>query len=146
MASLEPRVFPSHSKCPLSENADCQRGAVARRRGFAVGGTGRGPADAEQRSGSRLSQTSPMATISRHRLRTHVVPCPCRLQVVPLDWWPLTRDCLAYGVTVAFLICIIHDERVDWYEALMLVLLYTVYIAGDATHPSDLLMPRYDIF
>uniref|UniRef100_A0A1L8DKB0 Sodium/potassium/calcium exchanger 5 n=1 Tax=Nyssomyia neivai TaxID=330878 RepID=A0A1L8DKB0_9DIPT len=49
--------------------------------------------------------------------------------VVPLDWWPLTRDCLAYGITVAILICIIHDERVEWYEALTLVLLYIVYIA-----------------
>ncbi|XP_037916308.1 sodium/potassium/calcium exchanger 3 isoform X2 [Hermetia illucens] len=48
---------------------------------------------------------------------------------VPLDWWPLTRDCLAYGITVAILICIIHDERVEWYEALTLVLLYIVYIA-----------------
>ena len=51
------------------------------------------------------------------------------MQVVPLDWWPLTRDCLAYGFTVAVLICIIHDERVEWYEALILVLLYAVYIA-----------------
>lgn len=50
-------------------------------------------------------------------------------QVVPLDWWPLTRDCLGYGVTVAILICIIHDERIEWYEALILVLLYIVYIA-----------------
>jgi len=48
---------------------------------------------------------------------------------VPLDWWPVSRDCLAYGVTVAILICIIHDERVEWYEALTLVLLYIVYIA-----------------
>lgn len=48
---------------------------------------------------------------------------------MPLDWWPLTRDCLAYGITVAILICIIHDERVEWYEALTLVLLYIVYIA-----------------
>lgn len=47
---------------------------------------------------------------------------------MPLDWWPLTRDCLAYGITVSILICIIHDERVEWYEALILVLLYTVYI------------------
>lgn len=45
-----------------------------------------------------------------------------------MDWWPLTRDCLAYGFTVAVLICIIHDERVEWYEALILVLLYIVYI------------------
>ncbi|KAI4466460.1 sodium/potassium/calcium exchanger [Holotrichia oblita] len=52
----------------------------------------------------------------------------CGVQVVPLDWWPLTRDCLAYGITVSILICIIHDERVEWYEALCLVLLYTVYI------------------
>lgn len=52
------------------------------------------------------------------------------LQVVPLDWWPLTRDCLAYGVTVSLMICIIHDERVEWYEALTLVLLYIVYIAS----------------
>ncbi|KAF2880623.1 hypothetical protein ILUMI_25563 [Ignelater luminosus] len=50
------------------------------------------------------------------------------VQVVPLDWWPLTRDCLAYGITVSILICIIHDERVEWYEALCLVLLYIVYI------------------
>ncbi|RZF38053.1 hypothetical protein LSTR_LSTR006452 [Laodelphax striatellus] len=49
--------------------------------------------------------------------------------VVPLHWWPLTRDCLAYGVTVTILICIIHDERIEWYEALILVALYTVYIA-----------------
>ncbi|XP_075214672.1 sodium/potassium/calcium exchanger zydeco [Lycorma delicatula] len=49
--------------------------------------------------------------------------------VVPLHWWPLTRDCLAYGVTVTILICIIHDERIEWYEALVLVLLYFVYIA-----------------
>ncbi|KAJ8871918.1 hypothetical protein PR048_028258 [Dryococelus australis] len=53
--------------------------------------------------------------------------------VVPLDWWPLTRDCLAYGVTVALMICIIHDERVEWYEALILVLLYIVYIAGESS-------------
>ncbi|CAD6239895.1 GSCOCG00002408001-RA-CDS [Cotesia congregata] len=62
------------------------------------------------------------------------VPACCGIgagmvNVVPLDWWPVSRDCLAYGVTVAILICIIHDERVEWYEALCLVLLYIVYIA-----------------
>ncbi|GBP93978.1 hypothetical protein EVAR_70242_1 [Eumeta japonica] len=48
--------------------------------------------------------------------------------VVPLDWWPLTRDCCAYGITVSILICIMHDEYVQWYEAFFLVLLYGVYI------------------
>lgn len=49
--------------------------------------------------------------------------------MVPLDWWPVTRDCVAYGITVSILIVIIHDERVEWYEALVLVSLYLVYIA-----------------
>ncbi|XP_067636274.1 sodium/potassium/calcium exchanger 3-like isoform X2 [Eurosta solidaginis] len=48
---------------------------------------------------------------------------------VPLDWWPLTRDSIAYGITVAILICVMHDERVEWYEALILVSLYAVYLA-----------------
>ncbi|CAG5008167.1 unnamed protein product [Parnassius apollo] len=48
--------------------------------------------------------------------------------VVPLDWWPLTRDCLAYGITVSILICIMHDEYVQWYEAFLLVSLYGVYL------------------
>ncbi|CAG9771427.1 unnamed protein product [Ceutorhynchus assimilis] len=52
----------------------------------------------------------------------------CGVKVIPLDWWPLTRDCLAYGITVSILICIIHDERIEWYEALILVLLYIIYI------------------
>ncbi|XP_055388898.1 sodium/potassium/calcium exchanger 4-like isoform X2 [Condylostylus longicornis] len=47
---------------------------------------------------------------------------------IPLDWWPLTRDSIAYGITVAILICVMHDERVEWYEALILVSLYGVYI------------------
>ncbi|KAH8396191.1 hypothetical protein KR222_004699, partial [Zaprionus bogoriensis] len=51
------------------------------------------------------------------------------LQTIPLDWWPLTRDSIAYGVTVAILICVMHDERVEWYEALILVSLYAVYLA-----------------
>lgn len=46
-----------------------------------------------------------------------------------MDWWPVTRDCVAYGITVSILIVIIHDERVEWYEALVLVSLYLVYIA-----------------
>lgn len=56
------------------------------------------------------------------------INCLYLSQVVPLDWWPLTRDCLAYGITVSILICIMHDEYVQWYEAFFLVLLYGVYI------------------
>jgi solute carrier family 24 (sodium/potassium/calcium exchanger), member 3 len=54
--------------------------------------------------------------------------------VVPLDWWPLTRDCVAYGLTVVLLIITIRDERIEWYESLTLVLLYFVYIAGECNY------------
>lgn len=60
----------------------------------------------------------------------HFLLCfSCYFQTIPLDWWPLTRDSIAYGVTVAILICVMHDERVEWYEALILVSLYAVYLA-----------------
>ncbi|XP_063223354.1 sodium/potassium/calcium exchanger 3-like isoform X1 [Bacillus rossius redtenbacheri] len=61
------------------------------------------------------------------------VPACCGLfagQVLVLDWWPLSRDCLMYGVTVCMLILTLYDERVYWYEALLLVSAYTLYISA----------------
>nr|CAD7586816.1 unnamed protein product [Timema genevievae] len=61
------------------------------------------------------------------------VPACCGLfagQVLKLDWWPLTRDCLMYGITVVVLILTLNDERVEWYEALMLVSMYILYISA----------------
>lgn len=63
--------------------------------------------------------------------------------VVPLDWWPLTRDCVAYGLTVVLLIITIRDERIEWYESLTLVLLYFVYIAGERTHKNSLFIINF---
>nr|CAD7458344.1 unnamed protein product [Timema tahoe] len=51
-------------------------------------------------------------------------------EVLKLDWWPLTRDCLMYGITVVVLILTLNDERVEWYEALMLVSMYILYISA----------------
>ncbi|XP_061565587.1 sodium/potassium/calcium exchanger 5 [Cololabis saira] len=45
-----------------------------------------------------------------------------------LTCWPLFRDCLAYGISVAAVIGIISDNRVYWYEAACLLLVYSVYI------------------
>ncbi|XP_037549138.1 sodium/potassium/calcium exchanger 5 [Nematolebias whitei] len=45
-----------------------------------------------------------------------------------LTCWPLFRDCLAYGVSVAAVIAIISDNKVFWYEAASLLLVYGVYI------------------
>ncbi|XP_028293394.1 sodium/potassium/calcium exchanger 5 isoform X1 [Gouania willdenowi] len=45
-----------------------------------------------------------------------------------LTCWPLFRDCLAYGISVAAVIAIISDNKVYWYEAACLLLVYVVYI------------------
>lgn len=59
------------------------------------------------------------------------VPACCGLfatQVLDLDWWPVSRDSLAYGFTVILLIITLHDGRIEWYEALILVISYILYI------------------
>ncbi|CAG7833519.1 unnamed protein product [Allacma fusca] len=52
----------------------------------------------------------------------------CFHQVVPLEWFSVTRDCLCYSLSVILLIIVLKDERIYWYEALVLVLVYTLYI------------------
>lgn len=61
------------------------------------------------------------------------VPACCGLfagSVIYLDWWPVSRDCLMYAVSVISLILTLQDGVVMWYEALLLVLFYMIYIAG----------------
>ncbi|XP_067005325.1 sodium/potassium/calcium exchanger 4 isoform X3 [Anabrus simplex] len=61
------------------------------------------------------------------------VPACCGLfagKVVDLEVWPLTRDCLMYGITVLLLIATLNDGLVQWYESLGLVSLYLAYIAA----------------
>ncbi|CAH2985430.1 unnamed protein product [Chilo suppressalis] len=59
------------------------------------------------------------------------VPACCALftsQVIELDWWSVSRDCLMYAVTVVALILTLLDDKIYWHEALLLVLMYTFYI------------------
>ncbi|CAG7733925.1 unnamed protein product, partial [Allacma fusca] len=49
---------------------------------------------------------------------------------LPLDWYPLTRDCLFYSISVLLLIRTVENRRVFWYEALILVMAYVLYIIG----------------
>lgn len=56
------------------------------------------------------------------------------LKVVYLDWWPVSRDSLMYGISVIALIITLQDGIVMWYEALCLVLAYVIYIAGKVYH------------
>ncbi|BFZ01737.1 hypothetical protein BsWGS_04776 [Bradybaena similaris] len=48
--------------------------------------------------------------------------------VVQLSWWPLVRDCLAYLISIAALIFVIADEVIAWYEAVIFLALYILYI------------------
>lgn len=62
------------------------------------------------------------------------VPACCGLiagQVIRLDRWPVTRDCLMYGLAVIGLILTLLDGKIMWYESLCLVLAYAFYIAGE---------------
>ncbi|KAG7492828.1 hypothetical protein MATL_G00018780 [Megalops atlanticus] len=49
-------------------------------------------------------------------------------QAVRLSHWTLLRDSAFYTLSVTALIAFIHDEKVSWWESLVLVLLYLVYI------------------
>lgn len=62
------------------------------------------------------------------------VPACCGLftgQVIKLDWWPISRDCFMYAVSVVSLIIVLHDGTVMWYEGLVLALAYFIYISGE---------------
>ena len=48
--------------------------------------------------------------------------------VCELEAYPIVRDAGFYCIAVAVLFVIIYDQKVYWYEALALVLLYFVYV------------------
>lgn len=49
-------------------------------------------------------------------------------QKIPLDWYPITRDCLYYGFTVIVLSIVLIDGSVFWWEALIMVTFYFGYV------------------
>lgn len=61
------------------------------------------------------------------------VPACCGLfakQALQLEWWPITRDTLAYAFTVLLLIITLRNGRVEWYEGLILISFYILYISA----------------
>ncbi|KAL1137920.1 hypothetical protein AAG570_009615, partial [Ranatra chinensis] len=32
-----------------------------------------------------------------------------------LNWWPLSRDCFFYCLSIIIMICVIYDETISWY-------------------------------
>ncbi|KAJ0183863.1 hypothetical protein K1T71_000286 [Dendrolimus kikuchii] len=59
------------------------------------------------------------------------VPACCAVfagRVIELDWWSVSRDCMMYAIAVVALILTLLDDKIYWHEALLLVLMYTLYI------------------
>ncbi|CDS35715.1 sodium:potassium:calcium exchanger [Echinococcus multilocularis] len=50
-------------------------------------------------------------------------------EIIYLNWWPLVRDSTFYLVSIILLALVIVDEKVYWYEALILLLFYGFYIS-----------------
>ncbi|XP_023281681.1 sodium/potassium/calcium exchanger 3-like [Seriola lalandi dorsalis] len=50
------------------------------------------------------------------------------VQTIRLSCWPLLRDSIYYTLSISALIVFIYDEKVVWWEALTLILMYFVYI------------------
>lgn len=49
-------------------------------------------------------------------------------QVLHLDWRPLFRDATVYTISIVLLILFSWDEKITWYEALILLVIYILYI------------------
>jgi K+-dependent Na+/Ca+ exchanger-like protein len=47
--------------------------------------------------------------------------------LLTLTWWPLFRDCTFYSVSLLTLIYFFRDNKIWWWEALLLFLIYVSY-------------------
>ncbi|XP_077387308.1 sodium/potassium/calcium exchanger 3-like isoform X2 [Festucalex cinctus] len=49
-------------------------------------------------------------------------------QPISLSWWPLFRDAVFYILSIVVLIVVIFDEKVQWWETIILIFMYGIYI------------------
>ncbi|CAJ1058498.1 sodium/potassium/calcium exchanger 3-like isoform X2 [Xyrichtys novacula] len=49
-------------------------------------------------------------------------------QPISLSWWPLFRDAVFYILSIVVLILVIFDEKVLWWETIILISMYGIYI------------------
>ncbi|XP_030595025.1 sodium/potassium/calcium exchanger 3 isoform X2 [Archocentrus centrarchus] len=49
-------------------------------------------------------------------------------QPIVLSWWPLFRDSVFYILSIVVLILVIYDEKVLWWETIILISMYGIYI------------------
>ena len=48
--------------------------------------------------------------------------------VLYLTWWPLFRDCTFYSISLMTLILFFLDNKIEWWEALGLLCVYSTYV------------------
>ncbi|KAK2849039.1 hypothetical protein Q5P01_008873 [Channa striata] len=49
-------------------------------------------------------------------------------QPITLSWWPVFRDAVFYILSIVVLILVIYDEKVLWWETIILISMYGIYI------------------
>ncbi|XP_067374833.1 sodium/potassium/calcium exchanger 3 isoform X2 [Channa argus] len=47
---------------------------------------------------------------------------------ITLSWWPLFRDAVFYILSIVVLILVIYDEKVLWWETIIMISMYGIYI------------------
>ncbi|XP_020620019.1 sodium/potassium/calcium exchanger 2-like isoform X3 [Orbicella faveolata] len=49
-------------------------------------------------------------------------------EILKLTWWPLFRDCMFYSIALIVLIVFFTDGKIEWWEALILIITYFLYV------------------
>ncbi|KAH7966290.1 hypothetical protein HPB49_015059 [Dermacentor silvarum] len=49
-------------------------------------------------------------------------------KTVDISWYPVTRDCIMFAITVLALVVFVWDNSVAWWEALIMLLMFILYI------------------
>jgi len=55
--------------------------------------------------------------------------------ILDIFWWPITRDSIMYGVSIVLMLIFMSDGLIAWWEALILTLLYFVYLGIMVINP-----------
>ncbi|CAG0919189.1 unnamed protein product, partial [Notodromas monacha] len=56
--------------------------------------------------------------------------------VLNLTWWPFFRDCWFYSVALILLIIFFKDNRIQWWESLVLLIIYAAYVTFMKFNPQ----------
>ncbi|XP_046743569.1 sodium/potassium/calcium exchanger 4-like [Diprion similis] len=46
---------------------------------------------------------------------------------IQMEWWPLSRDCIIYSLSIALLATMMWDGVITWRESMVLMILYFIY-------------------